>query len=79
MSSSLIWVAKERDGDLMIENISYKRCVCDICEKEEHIAQSARLPITWDEIVIGRKTYDVCVDCLAKIDITVEDLKEKYL
>lgn len=63
----------------MTENVSYKRCVCDICGKEEHISQSVILPKDWDRVITGRKTYDVCVDCLVEIDMAVEDLKEKHL
>ena len=63
----------------MTENVSYKRCICDICGKEEHIPQTLILPKEWEKIDIGRKSYDVCVDCLVKVDMAVEDLKEKYL
>lgn len=60
----------------MTENVSYKRCVCDICGKEEHISQGKILPKDWEIINIGRKTHDVCVNCLVKVDMAVEDLKE---
>ena len=60
----------------MTENISYKRCVCDICNKEEHVPQSLILPKEWEKINIGRKSYDVCVECLVKVDMAIEDLKE---
>lgn len=32
------------------QNISYAKCNCDICGKEEHISQSSVLPKGWDQI-----------------------------
>ena len=58
----------------MTENISYKRCVCDICGKEEHIDNIKILPTEWSRAIIGRKTYDVCKECLVKVDMAIEDL-----
>lgn len=63
----------------MIENISYKRCVCDICGKEEKIIQPLMFPKDWEKFNIGKKTYDVCIDCFVKVDMAIEDLKEKHL
>lgn len=63
----------------MTETVHYKRCVCDICNKEEHISPIKLLPVDWEIINIGRKTYHVCVDCLVEVDMAVEDLKEKHL
>ena len=63
----------------MTEKICYKRCVCDICGKEEHIEPLKLLPADWEVINIGRKTYDVCVDCLTEVDMAIEDLKDKHL
>ena len=60
----------------MTENISYKRCVCDICDKEEHIPQLLILPKEWEKINVGKKSYDVCVECLVRVDMAIEDLKE---
>ena len=63
----------------MTEKVCYKRCVCDICNKEEHIDHIKFLPKDWEKINIGRKTYDVCVDCLTEVDMAIEDLKDKHL
>lgn len=63
----------------MTENVSYKRCVCDICGKEERIPQSLILPKGWDKTFTGRYMYDTCIDCIAEIDTVVEDLKEKKI
>ena len=63
----------------MTENVSYKKCICDICEKTENISQSAILPKGWEHFTIGMKSYDVCIDCLAKVDMAIEDLREEAL
>lgn len=62
----------------MTKNISYKQCTCDICGKVEDIVTSLILPKEWDNFTIGNKTYDICPDCFMKINMTIEDLKDKY-
>lgn len=60
----------------MIENVSYKRCVCDFCKKEEHIHPLFIRPKEWDKINIKEESYDICNECIVKVDMAIEDLKE---
>lgn len=60
----------------MIENISYRKCTCDICGKVAKTPISGSLlPKEWEHFTIGRKEYDVCLDCFVKVDMAIEDLK----
>lgn len=49
------------------ENISYAKCNCDICGKEEHISQSRILPKGWDEIKIDGAKLELCEECNDRI------------
>lgn len=49
------------------ENISYAKCNCDICGKEEHISQSLILPKGWNEIKIDGAKLELCEKCNEKI------------
>lgn len=62
----------------MTRNVSYKECVCDICNRVEYVAMSAVLPKEWKYVQIGMNTYDVCPWCLTAIDMAIEDIKEKH-
>ena len=61
----------------MTEIVSYRRCKCDICGKVEDISASACLPKEWENFKIGKKSYDVCLDCFIKVDMVIEDLKHR--
>lgn len=61
----------------MTENISYRKCTCDICGKVAKTPISGSLlPKEWEHFTIGKKEYDVCLDCFVKVDMAIEDLKE---
>ena len=49
------------------ENISYARCICDICQKEEHILQSLILPEGWETVVVGEIKVELCEECVSKV------------
>lgn len=60
----------------MTENISYRKCTCDICGKIENVSISGSLlPKDWEHFAIGKKEYDVCLDCFVKVDMAIEDLQ----
>lgn len=60
----------------MTENISYRKCTCDICGKIAKVSISGTLlPNDWEQFRIGKKQYDVCQDCFVKVDMAIEDLK----
>lgn len=60
----------------MTENISYRKCTCDICGKVAKTSISGSLlPKEWEHFTIGKKEYDVCIDCFVKVDMAIEDLK----
>ena len=54
------------------QNISYAKCNCDICGKEEHISQSLTLPKEWGEIKIDGAKLELCKECNDKIKYYVE-------
>lgn len=62
----------------MIERVSYKRVVCDICGREERIDQSRELPPEWEELRCGcHFRYHCCPECIQDIKIIIEDSKKK--
>lgn len=65
----------------MTENITYKRCVCDICKREEHIEQSLALPTLWEHVQFGYGmnhgvNVDLCPTCLKKLEELCQNFKE---
>ena len=49
------------------ENISYARCICDICQKEEHILQSLILPEGWETVKVGETEIELCEKCVSEM------------
>lgn len=49
------------------ENIAYARCICDICQKEEHISQSRILPEGWEAVKVGENKVELCEECVARV------------
>lgn len=57
----------------MTENVSYKKCICDVCKKQTKIPMPLTLPKDWEIIEVGEK-YDVCAECYGKIKSIVEEM-----
>lgn len=55
------------------ENVSYARCICDICEKEEHISQSLILPKGWETVKVGESKMELCEECVEKMKYYISD------
>lgn len=58
----------------MREQIHYARCVCDFCEKEEHIADSLIRPKGWEKIRIENAEFDLCESCLDKVKTAIDEI-----
>lgn len=50
----------------MVENVSYKRCTCDVCRKEQNIPTTSILPEGWKHIKIHEEC-DICEECYSKM------------
>ena len=53
------------------ENVSYARCICDICEKEEHISQSLILPKGWETVKVGESKMELCEECFENMKLYI--------
>lgn len=60
----------------MTENISFKKCTCDICGRVQSCKQSQILPADWEKITVIY-SYDVCKDCLEKVSDYIKRLKQE--
>lgn len=65
----------------MRKNVNYAEITCDFCGKVEHISTSKILPENWREAEIPQsewtfnKKYELCPDCIKKLEDIVECLK----
>ena len=65
----------------MREIINYAEMTCDFCGKVEHIKASQVLPKGWSTAEIPQsewtfnKKYDLCPDCIKKLEDIIECLK----
>lgn len=65
----------------MREIINYAEITCDFCGKVEHIKASQVLPKGWSTAEIPQsewtfnKKYDLCPDCIKKLEDIIECLK----
>ena len=55
------------------ENVSYARCICDICEKGEYISQSLILPKGWKTVKVGESKMELCEECVEKMKYYISD------
>ena len=60
----------------MTKNVNYKECTCDFCGKKEHIAQSLILPNQWAELKLKDLKYDLCMQCVTKMEQIIEDMRK---
>ena len=58
----------------MRENISFAKCTCDFCKKEEKISQSLTLPKNWEKLKFQGMDYDVCSECSGKLELYIDNM-----
>lgn len=58
----------------MRENVSFAKCTCDFCKKEEKIAQSLILPKNWEKIKFQMKEYELCGECVGKMELYIDNM-----
>lgn len=62
----------------MRENVNYAKCVCDVCQKEEHIKPSCLLPNGWEKLTFGVVTMDLCKECIDRLENHLSSEIEKF-
>lgn len=53
-------------------NVSYTKCICDVCGKEKHIEQSCLLPKEWKVVNVGTREWDCCKECSDEISDIID-------
>lgn len=62
---------------MAVENVSYKRCTCDICGKQRDINQALILPNDWTTLKIGANEMDCCDECRDLIEDIIDSIRNE--